>query len=160
MKRKGLNEKTEDLNPTIMENIIKIHNTNNERVWKEILKWEAMHHKECLTPSLERFNGNAKKISPRARIRNWLGYELPFDRHDWYVNRCGKTIHYIIDFYDVEKQAKGADQSSSNKDEEVKPKEVFLSAIDARPALDSMSALWDRTLISWKRLYYSLVDAK
>ena len=27
-------------------------------------------------------------------------YELPFDRHDWIVDRCGKDVRYIIDYYD------------------------------------------------------------
>ena len=27
-------------------------------------------------------------------------YELPFDRHDWIVDRCGKQVRYIIDYYD------------------------------------------------------------
>ncbi len=27
-------------------------------------------------------------------------YELPFDRHDWIVERCGKEVRYIIDYYD------------------------------------------------------------
>ena len=27
-------------------------------------------------------------------------YELPFDRHDWIVDRCGKHVRYIIDYYD------------------------------------------------------------
>ncbi len=37
--------------------------------------------------------------SPLARIRHWLGGPLPFDRHDWYVDRCGQEVRYIIDFY-------------------------------------------------------------
>ena len=24
---------------------------------------------------------------------------LPFDRHDWTVDRCGKEVRYIIDYY-------------------------------------------------------------
>jgi cytochrome c heme-lyase len=28
-----------------------------------------------------------------------LGYQPPFDRHDWVVDRCGKKIDYVIDFY-------------------------------------------------------------
>ena len=28
-----------------------------------------------------------------------MGYNLPFDRHDWIVDRCGEEIRYIIDFY-------------------------------------------------------------
>ena len=27
------------------------------------------------------------------------GYEKPFDRHDWVVDRCGKRVEYVIDFY-------------------------------------------------------------
>ena len=26
-------------------------------------------------------------------------YELPFDRHDWVVDRDGKDVRYVIDFY-------------------------------------------------------------
>jgi hypothetical protein len=37
--------------------------------------------------------------SPLARIRGWLGGPLPFDRHDWVVDRCGDEVRYIIDFY-------------------------------------------------------------
>lgn len=29
-----------------------------------------------------------------------MGYELPFDRHDWIIDRCGKEVRYIIDYYD------------------------------------------------------------
>jgi len=30
---------------------------------------------------------------------NFLGFKLPFDRHDWVVDRCGTDVRYIIDFY-------------------------------------------------------------
>lgn len=33
----------DDLTPPDMSNIIKIHNSNNEQAWQEILKWEALH---------------------------------------------------------------------------------------------------------------------
>jgi len=26
-------------------------------------------------------------------------YPPPFDRHDWIVDRCGKEVRYIIDYY-------------------------------------------------------------
>lgn len=29
---------------------------------------------------------------------------MPFDRHDWYVDRCGKKIRYIIDYYATENE--------------------------------------------------------
>jgi len=36
---------------------------------------------------LKSFGGKATSFSPRARIRGWLGYEMPFDRHDWIIDR-------------------------------------------------------------------------
>lgn len=29
-------------------------------------------------------------------------YKLPFDRHDWIVDRCGTEVRYVIDFYQGE----------------------------------------------------------
>lgn len=77
-----------------MKHIINIHNANNEHAWKEVLMWEAMHADECKNPMLKHFGGKATDFSPRARIRSWMGYELPFDRHDWIVDRCGKEVRY------------------------------------------------------------------
>ena len=37
--------------------------------------------------------------SPLARVRSWITGEVPFDRHDWVVDRCGKEVRYVIDFY-------------------------------------------------------------
>ena len=92
MLRKGWRWQADALLPADMENIIRMHNLNNELAWLEILKWEAFHVDECLQPRLASFGGKAKDFSPRARIRNWLGYKLPFDRHDWIVDRCGKKV--------------------------------------------------------------------
>lgn len=39
----GWRWKESDVNPKVMENIINIHNANNELAWREILKWEALH---------------------------------------------------------------------------------------------------------------------
>ncbi|KAM4721124.1 holocytochrome c-type synthase [Rhinophrynus dorsalis] len=136
MLRKGWRWKEDDLKPEDMENIIKIHNRNNEQAWSEILKWEALHARECpCGPTLVRFGGKAKEYSPRARIRSWLGYELPFDRHDWIVDRCGTQVRYIIDYYD-----------GGEVDENYQ-----FSILDVRPAFDSMNAVWDRMKVSWWR---------
>lgn len=43
--------------------------------------------------------------SPLARMKSWLGGPLPFDRHDWYVDRCGREVRYVIDFYFDEDKA-------------------------------------------------------
>ncbi|XP_072275937.1 holocytochrome c-type synthase isoform X2 [Pyxicephalus adspersus] len=136
MLRKGWKWKEEDINPGDMTNIIKIHNQNNEQAWTEILKWEALHAKECpCGPSLVRFGGKAKEFSPRARIRSWMGYELPFDRHDWIVDRCGRQVRYVIDYYD------GGEVD----------KNYHFSILDVRPAFDSMTAVWDRMKVAWWR---------
>ena len=49
--------------------------------------WESLHADQCSNPKLKSFGGKAKYFSPRARIRGWMGYEMPFDRHDWIIDR-------------------------------------------------------------------------
>ncbi|KAK8006614.1 cytochrome c/c1 heme lyase [Apiospora marii] len=83
MKRKGHDPQSAD-----MRTVVPIHNAVNERAWAEIKKWEG--------PWVE---GTSTKLSPRARFNTMLGYQSPFDRHDWVVDRCGKEIEYVIDFY-------------------------------------------------------------
>jgi cytochrome c heme-lyase len=53
----------------------------------------------CGGPRLASFSGLASSPTPRARFNTLLGYQPPFDRHDWVVDRCGKKIEYVIDFY-------------------------------------------------------------
>lgn len=62
-------------------------------------------------------------------------YELPFDRHDWIVDRCGKEVRYVIDYYDG-----GAVD-----------KNYQFTILDVRPAFDSLSAVWDRMKVAWWR---------
>jgi cytochrome c heme-lyase len=38
-------------------------------------------------------------MTPKARFNTLMGYTAPFDRHDWVIDRCGKTVEYVIDFY-------------------------------------------------------------
>jgi hypothetical protein len=38
-------------------------------------------------------------FSPLARVRQWMTGQQPFDRHDWVIDRCGKEVRYVIDFY-------------------------------------------------------------
>lgn len=60
-------------------------------------------------------------------------YAAPFDRHDWIVDRCGTEVRYIVDFYNGSPTA-------------TKPVAIH---IDARPALDSFGAAWDRVRRYW-----------
>ncbi|KAK2167493.1 hypothetical protein LSH36_27g08057 [Paralvinella palmiformis] len=138
----GWRWKDDDLKPSDMENIIKIHNVNNEQAWLEVLKWEALHAKECSQPKLKSFGGKAKDYSIRAKLRSYMGYDLPFDRHDWLVDRCGREVRYIIDYYDG---------GTVNKDYQ-------FTLLDVRPALDSPTAFWDRTKVAWWRMLNSNQD--
>nr|CAB3251948.1 cytochrome c-type heme lyase [Phallusia mammillata] len=137
MLRKGWRWKEDEPQADDLKNIVLIHNSNNEQAWQEVLKWEAFHYKQCpLGPKLLKFGGKAQDFSPKARIRSLMGYELPFDRHDWIVDRCGKQVRYIIDYYD------GG---------QVNPDNYQFTLLDVRPALDSPGALWDRTKAMWMR---------
>ncbi|ELU04991.1 hypothetical protein CAPTEDRAFT_3770 [Capitella teleta] len=138
MLRKGWRWKDEMLEQKDMDDIIKIHNANNEQAWQEILKWEALHAREYVEegPKLCSFKGNSKKYTPRARFRSWIGYDLPFDRHDWIVDRNGRKVRYVIDYYD------GGS---------VDPNTYKFTILDVRPAMDSPAAIWDRMIVTWMR---------
>lgn len=64
-----------------------------------------------------------------------LRYELPFDRHDWVIDRCGTEVRYVIDYYDGD-----IDRDTYR-----------FSILDVRPALDSLGAVWDRMKVAWWR---------
>ena len=98
--------------------------------------------------------GRAKDISPKARIRSLMGYAcmhydvddddtspptrytLPFDRHDWIVERDGRDVRYVVDFY---------------PGQPVDGKIVGIH-IDARPAVDSVDSAMLRLQMSWKKI--------
>ena len=94
---------------TSVASVIPIHNAVNERAWQQILEWEGRApasdpgSKKCGGPRLYAFRGlgvESQFLSPRARLNGLLGYQLPFDRHDWIVERCGgERVEYVIDFY-------------------------------------------------------------
>lgn len=71
MLRKGWRWEKDDLSQKDMDDIIKIHNANNEQAWKEVLKWEAFHYKDCQQPKLKSFGGKASDYSPRALFRHY-----------------------------------------------------------------------------------------
>lgn len=85
-----------------MKTVVPIHNAVNERAWDLIKEWEAPYAAEgraCGGPRLYSFAGVKERMTPRARVKTLLGYTAPFDRHDWIVDRCGKRVEYVIDFY-------------------------------------------------------------
>jgi cytochrome c heme-lyase len=131
MKRKGWQPREED-----MKIVVSIHNHVNDRAWSHVMRYEELHAGECECPRLKRFMGKPKELSPKATLRSYLGYALPFDRHDWIVDRCGKEVRYIIDFYQGPPPPQGSGAAVS----------MFL---DARPALDSWEALADRVRLQF-----------
>ncbi len=71
------------------------------------------------------------------RYFHFSRYDLPFDRHDWIVDRCGKEVRYIIDYYDV------GDPDAYKQGDFVH--------MDVRPAFDSFEAVLDRSRVAMLR---------
>ncbi|KOB63339.1 hypothetical protein PFHG_05120 [Plasmodium falciparum HB3] len=74
---------------------------------------------------LIKFVGYPTKLSIKAFMLTLIGYNKPFDRHEWYIDRCGNTIKYIIDYYDGKKEKNSA----------------VSIYIDARPQLNHQNAI-------------------
>ena len=106
--------------------------------------WEA--EQGCDEPRLVRFRGRPKDYSPKARLLNlFLNKRLPFDRHDWIVERCGQgEVRYVIDFY-------------SGVILQGQPAAMHL---DVRPALDSPALLAERLVMQCKHVFYMLKAGK
>lgn len=144
MRRKGWSPDEQD-----MASVVAIHNAVNERAWQEVVAWESAagfgpRNGPCGGPKLARFVGRPGDLSPKARFLNLLGYRLPFDRHDWFVDRCGKErVRYVIDFYNAAAAGSSSSSASSPPSSPPLPAPVAMH-LDVRPALDSPSAAWER----------------
>lgn len=128
-----------------MDTVIKIHNNMNENTWNQVLAWEKLHavEEEDKQPKLLRFTGRPDELSPRAQLKVLFGHPAPFDRHDWIVDRGGKEVRYIIDYY--------SDESAADKDSTPKHMHDSTSmksiSVDVRPALESFESVLDRTIV-------------
>jgi cytochrome c heme-lyase len=58
----------------------------------------------------------------------WRGADAPFDRHDWIVDRCGRQVRYVIDYYEGQPEPDGTPTMN----------------VHVRPALDSVESFVDR----------------
>ncbi|KAG9047812.1 Cytochrome c1 heme lyase [Tulasnella sp. UAMH 9824] len=126
MARKNHNPRADD-----MRVVVPIHNAVNERAWQEVLKWETGRGAEkCGGLKLVSFKGNAHKLTPKARLKMLFGYQAPFDRHDWLVDRCGVRTRYVIDFY--------TGRADSNTPSPTGNTSFYL---DVRPALDNFEGI-------------------
>lgn len=138
LKRKG---KADGVQEEDMQTVVAVHNTMNEKTWKQVMDWENKYHcQECDNPKLKSFMGKPHDLSPAARFRTWFrGYPMPFDRHDWTIDRCGKSeARYIIDYY----YRDGPD-----------PIEIHV-----RPAITSLSDAFDRLRHGAEHLRASILD--
>ncbi|KAF8474948.1 cytochrome c1 heme lyase, partial [Kalaharituber pfeilii] len=127
----AMQRKKWDPQATDMQHIVPIHNAVNEKAWAEIKRWEAGRGGDtCGGPKLVSFQGDSSKLTPKARLMVLLGYQRPFDRHDWRVDRCGKQIDYVIDFY-------------SGKSDPSRPEAVSFY-LDVRPKINSIEGVWMR----------------
>jgi len=129
---RALKRKNKPIEKDDSASVANVHTMVTEASWKQILEYEALHASKCPNPSLARFQGKDGIYSFKAKLVNFFGGPLPFDRHDWTVDRCGKEVRYIIDYYDWE------DENGDT--------EYF---IDARPA--GLSGLLDRMNLSAKK---------
>ncbi|TQS33805.1 hypothetical protein Golomagni_05838 [Golovinomyces magnicellulatus] len=159
-----------DTDVTAVESMVSVHNFLNEGAWAEIVGWEerfakGLYHgwQVCkrgeahvpeeldrkwdgkeVEPSLLRFQGRPKDMTPKAAMLQVLGWiypskfetEPPFDRHDWYVSRDvngeRKEVRYVIDYY-----------SGDTEDEDGEP--VFF--LDVRPAATPLGSA--ERIIRW-----------
>lgn len=67
-----------------------------------------------------------------------MGYDKPFDRHDWIIDRCGTEQRYILDFYSGPDSLDASKPVSVHLD--VRPDLSFTGAIDrVRKAYDDFA---------------------
>mmetsp|Transcript_10145 Transcript_10145/g.25416 ORF Transcript_10145/g.25416 Transcript_10145/m.25416 type:complete len:149 (+) Transcript_10145:114-560(+) len=124
MKRKGWSGIEEESIPSFLQ----IHNSVNERSWKQVQDWEQNDNIE-----LSRFEGRPKDLTPKAWLLSTIGIcDKPFDRHDWYVvhTDSSEEKRYVLDFYMTDDDQRGNGLPRVE--------------IDVRPALDSPRAFVQR----------------
>ncbi|MCO5611136.1 hypothetical protein L7F22_065386 [Adiantum nelumboides] len=122
--------KADDVTENDMDAVVATHNTVNEVTWSRLLRWEQLYtemYPDSLQeePHLLHFRGRPTDLTPKAQLKRLLGFGVPFDRHDWTVDRGGREMRYVIDFYYDE-----------SKD--------WPFFVDVRPALDSPAAVFLR----------------
>jgi len=95
-------------------------------------------------PKLLRFTGRPTDPTPKATLMQWaawaaparFGTAPPFDRHDWFVERCNekgcREVRYVIDYYE------GAPEETGEP--------VFF--LDVRPAVDGPGSAAER-MVRW-----------
>lgn len=146
-----VNAPGQQLQPQDIESVVAIHNNMNEKTWYKILQWESIvHHQPIdeIEPKLLKFQGRPMDLSPKAAIKYYLfGHPLPYDRHDWIVERKNGTSQqrYVIDYY-YDAALGREDPESAIPDLHDRSTGSPSLLVDVRPALDSVTALYHRVI--------------
>lgn len=144
-----------------------IHAIVTQQTWDNIMKYEDLHSHQCKTPKLARFEGKDGYYSPKAKFFHYImGLPWPYDRHDWTVDRCGKEVEYVIDYYAIPVSSERNQEIANRPESEQEKKEVegtdryapfiqdedieFMYTIDARPKMNSFGNLVDRFKLAWR----------
>jgi hypothetical protein len=89
--------------------------------------------------------GKPHDLSPKAYFKSWTGYGFPFDRHDWFVDRGGKEVRYVIDYYfNPDSGADVAGGPVGSGDNVLVPTMTKSIHVDVRPAVDDFTSIVDR----------------
>lgn len=145
----AVTRKNHDVRAEDMSTVVPIHNAVNEEAWRRILEWEKSWERAPADagPELVNFVGRPRDVTWRAWMNGLLGYQLPFDRHDWVVVRPpsdGKEepqrMRYIIDFYAGRSalSERSAESSSAMMQAGKAPVRFHL---DVRPAPDTFEGI-------------------
>jgi cytochrome c heme-lyase len=139
-----------DTDESDIDSVVAIHNNMNEKTWAKVMEWENVLCPEAEKEGgskLLKFMGRPSDLSPKARFKNWVfGHPLPFDRHDWTVQRPdGTEVRYVIDYYVDE--TKADDREGSGMPDMHDRDAVKSILVDVRPAVDSLESALGRAVM-------------
>lgn len=137
-------DKLGDTTESEIESVVALHNNMNEKTWQKVVQWESLlTSSDQHQPKLLKFMGRPSDLSPKARLKSWMGHPLPFDRHDWTVVRQdGTEVRYVIDYYYDESRAKDSSDSGLPAMDNIDAVQSIL--VDVRPAIDSVESIFGR----------------
>lgn len=136
---RALKRKNKPIHSGDARNVADVHAVVTDMSWDCVMEYENLHP-ECKEPTLARFFGMYGILSWKSKLLKFRTGIEPFDRHDWVVDRCGKEVRYIIDYYSVE---------VPNPNDPTGDPEIVYS-IDARPAL-TLAGIVDRAHLAFSK---------
>ncbi|SBS88563.1 cytochrome c heme lyase, putative [Plasmodium ovale curtisi] len=130
----SLMRKNKDIDKNYIDAVVSIHNEVNEESWKQILKYEYMHKKKCNHVTLQRFLGKFDDLSLKAKIRStFSGYKGEA--------RLARLTNLDDHLTDTTATSREYPNGSKRENNAIRRVQIY---IDVRPAMDSLSNVWDR----------------